>query len=198
MDNDATFAKIVTSPPVPVTSTSSRADGDDFDDLITLARIQSGTYTQVNGGGPGTRSLHSNSRSQPQVYVNSSIRSDQGRRSTHRRQADQAPTTTPRVTRSDANDQVIIGQGTNGRNQSSTKRRKPVGVFVSRLHPQTTAADVDAHLRDESGHIVKSERLATKCDTYASFCVRCGDAIAQNLLDPNFWPKGTMVKRFFE
>ena len=176
-------------------------NGDDVTDLINLANIQNGTYASA---AQGSSSRPTSSRSH--VYVNTQRLQQTRQRPTHQGNNNKLKVVAPRETRaSHVKDQVIIGHGQSTRLRASsrtqgniTKERKAVGIFITRLHPRPSATTVDAHVRDETGCIVKCERLVTKYDTYSSFCVRCNDSIAQKLLDPTIWPKGAMVKRYFD
>ena len=103
-------------------------------------------------------------------------------------------------------DEVVIGASrafrlrpsARAEKQRASRARRPVGIFVTRLHPRTTTREIDSHVRDETGCKVNSEQLATKYDTYASFFIRCHDDLAAKLLRSQVWPKGVMVKYFFE
>ena len=70
-------------------------------------------------------------------------------------------------------------------------------VFVSRLDPDTTEADMELYVRET--HNLKStcSKLRSKHDSYASFKV---EVFCQNLSDfysPDKWPAGIYLRRFF-
>ena len=103
----------------------------------------------------------------------------------------------------DSSNDVIIGEARSSRLKTATRgghttKRTPIGVFVTRLHRNTSTHDIDGDVRDETGRKVTSEQLATKYNTYAPFLIRCHWHIAGQLLDTKAWPKGVLVKRFFE
>jgi len=87
-----------------------------------------------------------------------------------------------------------------------------VEVFISRLHPDTIAADVEqftteALMTDDNFNTaevhVATEKLPTKHDFYASHHVTvtvCSDSFARSieiLMSSSSWPEGFLVRRFY-
>ena len=103
-------------------------------------------------------------------------------------------------------DKVIIGESSTSRLKTANRgglvarqdNRVPIGIFVTRLHRNTTEKNVDCNVRDETGRKVNSEKLVTKFATYASFLIRCNGRVADTLLSTKAWPKGALVELFYE
>ena len=91
-------------------------------------------------------------------------------------------------------------KGVAGGLQVATKppRRKCIGIFVSRLHCETTAEQVKDHVLQKLDTNFKIKKLETKFKTYSSFLVETGLKHVQSLLDPDIWPEGTLIKRYYE
>jgi hypothetical protein len=71
-------------------------------------------------------------------------------------------------------------------------------LFVSRLASNTKAQYVMQHIKRETGLVVKCEPIVTKFDSYKSFqvCVQYKDQ--SQLLKPDIWPRGAIVRPFYE
>ena len=103
-------------------------------------------------------------------------------------------------------DSVLIGRGTCYNLQSVQPKRQSVpnypnrtitGVFLSRLGPKTTAAQLAVHIRREKGLTVRPERLRTKYSEYSSFYICVDKYHRSTIMDIDLWPKGTLVKPFY-
>lgn len=70
------------------------------------------------------------------------------------------------------------------------------GVFITRLLPNTTSAQVESYVKCETGDLIKAEKLPTRYDTYSSFHIRCTGQIRTTLLDGRIWPIGCLVKPY--
>ena len=101
---------------------------------------------------------------------------------------------------------IVIGSGgtTNLRaasqwisKSSASMQKLCTGVFVTRLQPRCTQAQVSAHVYEVSGMRIRPEKLQTKYDTYSSFYIRCDKALRNTLLQAVSWPSGVMVKPFY-
>jgi hypothetical protein len=68
-------------------------------------------------------------------------------------------------------------------------------IFVSRLHPQVTAAQLKSELFD--GVDVSISQMVTRHPSYSSFHIRLPAELLTDVLQPTFWPEGIMVKRFW-
>jgi hypothetical protein len=72
------------------------------------------------------------------------------------------------------------------------------GVFVTRLLPKTSADNIQNYVLRQTGLKLKSIKLCTKYETYSSFHIKCEKRVFSDLLNPEIWPEGTLVKPFFE
>ena len=79
-----------------------------------------------------------------------------------------------------------------------TPRRKCLGIFVSRLHQETTADQVKDHVVQKSHLNIEVKKLETKFKTYSSILVKTDFKYVQSLLVPDIWPEGTLIKRYYE
>lgn len=92
---------------------------------------------------------------------------------------------------------VVIGQS--NKNSASALKTVPKKsyLFVSRLHPDTTCGDIIDFLKPDFPE-VECERIESKYAThYASFKVTVSLHKNSRAMDPNLWPEGTYVSRFF-
>jgi len=107
--------------------------------------------------------------------------------------------------------QVVVGSKANDKVKPVVTRRR-VEVFISRLHPDTTIADVeqcttDALMTDDDFNTadvhIATEQLQTKHNFYASYHVAvtvCADSFARSieiLVSGSSWPEGILVRRFY-
>lgn len=74
-------------------------------------------------------------------------------------------------------------------------RRLITGIFISRLERNTTSAQLAL---SETGLTMRPVKLKTKYDDYTSFHVSCNAAHRNTLLDPRRWPKGALIKPYYE
>ena len=80
---------------------------------------------------------------------------------------------------------------------SNQSNRVASGIFVTRLNPNTTVRDLQKYIRQETGKIVKPEKLQSKYETYSSFYIPCDQCDRKRFLDKALWPKRTLVKIFY-
>jgi hypothetical protein len=72
------------------------------------------------------------------------------------------------------------------------------GISVTRLASGTISKTMEAHIRNAAGLNLKAEQLRTRFEGYSSFHV-CANANERSyLLNPDIWPRQTMLKPFFE
>ena len=105
-------------------------DGVDEDNLVRLHAIQQGTYARVVA------------RASPPVEAHATRTYRNTRRN--------------RTLDNDSSNDVIIGEARSSRLKTATRgghttKRTPIGVFVTRLHRNTSTHDIDGHVRDETG-----------------------------------------------
>ncbi len=70
-------------------------------------------------------------------------------------------------------------------------------LFVSRLHPDTTACEIADVV--SSGDIKDSiiQKVKSKYDSYALFHIRVDECVAASLLSPERWPEDVVYKMFY-
>ena len=71
-------------------------------------------------------------------------------------------------------------------------------MFISRLKPDTCTDMIDKHINEKCKLVLTSERLITKYNTYASFVIRCPFVDIPHLLQPEMWPEGAILKKYYE
>ena len=105
-------------------------------------------------------------------------------------------------------EQLIYGKGrhssikaavnTRPESQNMPKQNRVItGVFVTRLHPDSTCRQLELHIKRETSLTVRPERLNTRFNTYSSFYIRADKNTRQLLMDSNLWPSGALIKPFF-
>ena len=77
---------------------------------------------------------------------------------------------------------------------------KRFSMFMSRLPPGTGEDAVRSYVREQSGaETVTVEKLSTRFDSYESYRLDVINPPAEvNLLDPQLWAEGLIVRRFFQ
>lgn len=74
--------------------------------------------------------------------------------------------------------------------------RPPRAIFVTKLRPCTTSAQVAAHLSSVGAVPTLCKRLKTKHDSYASFYIAVDNVCFDRLRDPALWPRHCLFKPF--
>ena len=75
-------------------------------------------------------------------------------------------------------------------------KRHSGGIFITRLDPNHTAAQVKHHIKNTFGYNMIVDKLKTKRDSYSSFHIDCNENQAADLLQTSLWPKGLLIKPF--
>lgn len=70
-------------------------------------------------------------------------------------------------------------------------------LFVSRLHPATTANDVGSALQDLKLDYVKISKMKTKSPNYSSFHIETDENEFQQLFRDDVWSEGCIITEFF-
>lgn len=91
---------------------------------------------------------------------------------------------------------TIVGTGDAGGIKMITTKR--VSVFASRFSPDIDAEVLRTHLASKLGHGVLCERIVTVNTRYASFKVSAECKEIGDMYNPELWPEGTYVRRFYE
>lgn len=75
---------------------------------------------------------------------------------------------------------------------------KRVSVFMSRLPPGTGEEAVKVYVMEQTGaEDVTAIKLKTKYDSYESYRLNIVNPSNENILDPDLWAQGLVVRRFF-
>ena len=75
--------------------------------------------------------------------------------------------------------------------------RQCTGLFVSRLKPGTSCAQLAVFIHRECGYLMRPEKIPTKSAEYCSFYLWCNREKRQVLLNSDIWPRGAVVKPFY-
>jgi len=105
----------------------------------------------------------------------------------------------------DRSDPIVYGQavavGIKAMNRDCYRQhnanRIASGIFVTRLNPATSVRQLHLHLSSETGRATKPEKLHSKHPSYSSFYIPCDRQTRNVLLDKALWPKGALVKLFY-
>lgn len=75
---------------------------------------------------------------------------------------------------------------------------KMVRVFATRFAPDLDAETLSDHLTTQLGHVVRCECIVTVSNRYSSFkvCAECKDVM--EMYNPEIWPEGSVVRRYYE
>ena len=87
--------------------------------------------------------------------------------------------------------------GTMGSSTVKAKTGRYVAVFVSRLLPETTAEEMEAFVQDTHHMSSKCVKPDTKHQSYASFKVEVTCDNIPDMYDPEKWPVGAYVRRYY-
>ena len=154
----------------------------------TPRKEDSSTLRPHSNGYSAARAVHSHNRNAPLTAASGS-----------RYQSDQ-------YSRNRSHTEVVIGSGPNMMNLKAARTNQESacsvnhvcsGVFVSRLAPRSTVAQVAAYIKNSTGYTILPEKIPTRFDTYSSFFVRCDQPLRGVLMDANVWPAGSLIKYYF-
>ena len=87
--------------------------------------------------------------------------------------------------------------GTMGSSTVKAKTGRYVAVFVSRLLPETTAEDMEAFVQETHHLSSKCVKLEAKHQSCASFKVEVTCDNAPDIYDPEMWPVGAYIRRYY-
>ena len=93
---------------------------------------------------------------------------------------------------------IIVGTGAQKDCKLKCVGAKLGKLFVTRLRPDTTSEDISDHISSACGIKGHCDKLKTKFDTYASFCVTVNMQYLNKLLNPSIWPENVLVRKFFK
>lgn len=91
---------------------------------------------------------------------------------------------------------TIVGTGAAG--NIKMVKTKLVSVFASKFYPDVDTETLRAYLEGKLGHDVTCQKITTVNNRYASFKVsaECSDVAV--MYNPELWPEGTFVRRYYE
>ena len=190
------------------TQDASNDDGDNLDDILRLARLQ-GRLEERSTRQPVIRNR--TPPSPPNSMVSDSSYSEmvqhqhppqhggyrKPRYNNDMRQNRRQPTSTRQAT-----DDVITGTGhdtgLSAISRSTRREKKNIGLFVSRLSPNTRAGSIVSHIHKKTGMIVKCAPHPTRYDSYSSYCVHATPRQTNILMNPEMWPAGSILKPYWK
>ena len=162
---------------------------EDNSDLLNLAEIQG---------------IHNSQRWKKQKTTHSYV--NKRRFNASKQQIDAPSTQKSTPSSAPRSDQVIKGIGRDFQLRSSigsyskslAAKRVQVGIFVSRLAKNTQAIHIIRHVEKETGLKVQCDMLKAQHSKHQSACLRLPRKDHNTLLDPQIWPRGTVVRPYFD
>lgn len=91
---------------------------------------------------------------------------------------------------------IVVGTGSSG--SIKTIKTKLVSVFASRFSPDVDADTLRTYLNDKLGQDVTCFKISTVNTRYASFKVSAECNEVETMYNPELWPEGTFVRRYYE
>lgn len=91
----------------------------------------------------------------------------------------------------------IVGTLSNDSTNLKTVPRRSC-LHVTRLHPQTTVAEIEAFLKDRLQNVACQPLNSKFPEYYSSFKITVDMDEVDKAMDPQLWPRGTYVNRFFQ
>ncbi|KAL1483934.1 hypothetical protein MTO96_050155 [Rhipicephalus appendiculatus] len=82
------------------------------------------------------------------------------------------------------------------RPQRPQRPQWPKAIFVKKLSPDTTAADIKKYITSMDLSPISFRRLQTNFQSYSSFYIEVDEETLQRLHDPLMWPLGCLFKPF--
>ena len=88
--------------------------------------------------------------------------------------------------------------GTAAQKDIKVVRTKLVSVFATKFSPDLDAETLSIYLTEQLGRYVNCQRIVTAGNRYSSFkvCAEC-DEVAE-MYNPELWPEGSLVRRYYE
>ncbi|XP_070532996.1 uncharacterized protein [Ptychodera flava] len=91
----------------------------------------------------------------------------------------------------------ILGKRQHTGLQTAATQRKR--VFVSRLRPETDTEHLVRYIRETMRiDTIDCDKLKTKYDSYASFCIAVRPDNFESLMNPDVWPEGVLIRKFYQ
>ena len=90
-----------------------------------------------------------------------------------------------------------ISEHISGSSNLKVLNGRRTSIFLTRLDPGTLPDDIVKFAKGSLELDVKCEKLVTKFDTYASFRVDCICKDPAVLYNPDSWPAGVLVRKYY-
>ena len=82
--------------------------------------------------------------------------------------------------------------------QAVARPQRRMALFVSRLRPDTSVADVQALVEPFlDGKSIVCSKMVTRFPSYSSFHLSCDQAVFDAINKPEVWPEGSIFHQFF-
>ena len=106
--------------------------------------------------------------------------------------------------RAEHNNDMVIGSANSTtltirasqRARSTVANNDRCGLFITRLHANTSEAGLNEYVRKIAGCRVRTHKLKTKFSTYSSFYIPLSRGSWGILLEASIWPQGVLIKEF--
>lgn len=95
------------------------------------------------------------------------------------------------------NKQIVLGTSKKNLKSNLSAVERTSWIFVSRLAPTVTCSDITGHLKVELGGDIMCEELQTKYPGYKSFKIGVPVSKSDIVYNPELWPEGVLVTKFF-
>ena len=82
-------------------------------------------------------------------------------------------------------------------NGSLRAAERKIQLYVSRLHPNTTAEDVTDYLKEKFPEVHCEKSQSKFPDSYSSFKVTISEYNYKFIMNPEIWPNGVYINKFF-
>lgn len=92
---------------------------------------------------------------------------------------------------------VINGRNKHSSLQIADSRLRKSAIFVSRLSSTAVASDIEENLKLLNLEYLVCTKLKTRYETYSSFHVEIPSVCIDAVLDPDLWPEGCIVSKFY-
>ncbi len=90
----------------------------------------------------------------------------------------------------------VVGTGAVG--NIRMVKTKLVSVFVSKFTPDLDALTLSEYLKEKLGRDVACQKIETVQSRYSSFKVSAECNEVSEMYDPQLWPEGAFVRRYYE
>lgn len=92
--------------------------------------------------------------------------------------------------------QGIVGKGNNKEGPLKAADKK-ITLYISRLQPNTTLEDITSFLKNDFPEVICENGQSKYPAHYSSFKITISDSNYNSIMNPDIWPKGIYINRFF-